>query len=72
MLNQEQLAHQLAVKMMLWDKAKEMVEPIVLEHGLEPYSVGGNIFTPGSEITPVDQNISSIIEVAGWLLEPLT
>lgn len=68
----EDLAQTIAARRMVWEQAREMADPIVEKHGVQPYPVGGNIFAPGSKQTEVDQHISSVIEVAEWLLEPLT
>lgn len=56
-------------KMQAWLFATGMVQPIVEQHGLEKYPTGGNIFSPGTTITPVDQHIDSALRVADWLLE---
>jgi len=72
MRTQEEIMKAMVVRRHAWESAQELVAPIVLEHGFEPYKATHQVFAPGTTITEVDQNISSIIEVAGWLLEPLT
>jgi hypothetical protein len=52
-----------------WQYAAELVNPIVEQHGLERYSPGANIFSTGiSVMTPVEQHINHILNVAEWLL----
>lgn len=51
-----------------WNAAKEMVDPIVEQYGLETYQAGA-IFAPSFKSTPVDQHIDHIIHVAEWLME---
>lgn len=53
-----------------WKEATKLVEPIITQYGLERYSPGANIFASGtSVITPVDQCITHVMEVAEWLLK---
>lgn len=57
------------VRINAWMTAKELVDPIVEQHGLKQHSPGANIFSTGpSVITEVQQHINHIFEVAEWLL----
>lgn len=69
---EDELINTMSIRRTAFDNALEMVVPVISEHGLEPYPVGGNIFAPGSKVTSVDQSLSHILSVADWLLEPLT
>ena len=49
--------------------AKHVVDPLVEQHGLEPYQMGAPAFTRGSTVTKVDQHIDNLLRVADWLLD---
>lgn len=51
-----------------FNAAKELIEPIVDKHGLEPVKMAAPAFTQTSTLTQVDQHISHILDVADWLL----
>jgi hypothetical protein len=51
-----------------FNAAKEIVNSIVEQHGLEPVKMQAAAFTNPSTLTVVDQHISHILEVADWLL----
>ena len=52
-----------------WKTAAKLIEPIVKKHGLEKYSPGASLFTTGTGVvTPVEQHINHILNVADWLL----
>lgn len=57
------------VRINAWMTAKDLVDPIVEQHGIEKYVPGSTIFGSGSTVTPVQQHINHIFEVAEWLLE---
>jgi len=49
-----------------WVTASGLVQPLVLDHGLEAYPIG-QIFSASTN-TKVDQHINHIMNVADWLL----
>lgn len=51
-----------------WQRAVDMVEPIIEEYALERYSVD-NINGATTTFTEIDQHIDQIIRVADWLLD---
>jgi len=55
----------------VWTMAKEMVDPIVEQHGVETHGIGpANIFqAPPSKSTKVDQHIGHILQVSDWLID---
>lgn len=57
----------IAIRGDVWEKANELVGPLVEEHGIEKVTLG-SIFSTGDVVTPVDLHINSIIRVADWLL----
>lgn len=60
---------QLAERLTVWDRAAELVAPIVEKHGLETYKVGSTVISYGtSTFTSVDQHIDHILRVANWLI----
>lgn len=50
-------------------KAKELVDPIIDQHGLEAYREAPNIFVPPGNRSAVDQHINHILYIAEWLME---
>ncbi len=68
----DEIINSMSIRRTAWDNATEMVVPIIEDHGLAEYPVGGNVLVPGSKMTRVDQNINHILQLADWLLEPLT
>lgn len=62
-LTQQEMANRVE----MWEKANEMIGPLVDEHGFEKVTIGGFLNTV-DVITPVDLHINSIIRVADWLL----
>lgn len=51
-----------------WNRASDLVRPIIDEHGLEIYRMGAQMFNSGSTMTKVDQHIDHTMRVADWLL----
>lgn len=65
----------ITARRMGWERAVEMVEPIIDKYGVEDYYIGPvGIFSSAirTTSTKVDQNIDHILRVADWLLEPVT
>lgn len=54
-----------------FDSAKEMVDPIVEENGLEDYTVW-SYYSPtpySTRVTKAEQHVDLILKVADWLLQ---
>lgn len=61
---------QIVTRGLIWEKADQMVAPLVEQHGIEKVTFGGGLFPTTTDVlTPIDQHISSIIRVADWLLK---
>lgn len=53
----------------LFVKAKDLVDPIVEQHGLKPRRSAAPFFGIGYEISSAEQHVDLIIRVADWLSE---
>jgi hypothetical protein len=51
-----------------FNAAKDLVAPIVEQHGLDVTKMSAPAFAQASSLTKVDQHISHILDVADWLL----
>lgn len=50
-----------------WLAAKELIAPIIIEHGLEEYR-SGPVFGHISTVTKIDQHIDHVTHLANWLI----
>lgn len=64
-------ADRIMLRKSVWLQAAEMIDPVVDKHGLEQYALGpAPVFTtPPNKMTPVDQHLGHIQQVADWLME---
>lgn len=57
----------IAIRCDVWEKANEMVGPLIEEHGVKDTTIG-TIFSTADVISPLDQHITAIIRVSDWLI----
>lgn len=57
----------IAKRVVIWEKAVSMVNPIIEKHGFKTYRLG-DPFGNGSTFTEVDQHVEAILRVADWLI----
>ena len=53
----------------IFEKACELVAPIIERHGVENYKIGNQVMVHGTTMTKSEQHIDHILRVADWLLE---
>ena len=52
-----------------WERAKDLVYPIIVENGIKAHVSCGGLFCNEIMHTEVEQHVDLIIRVADWLLE---
>jgi hypothetical protein len=64
-MNDEELVESMALRRLAWERARDLVSPIVDQHDLVERAPG--VFQPYAS-SKVDQHTTQIMEVAEWLL----